>query len=205
MNIRDITKDAILDAATQLFAAQGFDGASIRMITAAAGTNLGAITYHFGTKDALFEAVIARSVEPLVKRIGVLAGRSDAPLARLEEATRTLFDLLSTHPELPRLLVHVLAGDRPIPMAARALLERNHGVVSRIITEGQQDGSIRSGDPRLLALGVAALPIWLTLMRRPLSAAIGIDPEQPETRAALLEMAVSLVRAGFAAQPESSA
>lgn len=50
----------ILDAAEALFAAQGFDGTSMRVITSRAGVNLAAINYHFGSKQGLFEAVFHR-------------------------------------------------------------------------------------------------------------------------------------------------
>lgn len=51
---------AILDAAEAVFAASGFDGASIREIATRAGVAQALIHYHFQTKDKLFEAVISR-------------------------------------------------------------------------------------------------------------------------------------------------
>lgn len=59
------TKERILDAAERLFADKGFDATSMRLITAAAGVNLAAVNYHFGSKAGLLEAVFRRRVEPL--------------------------------------------------------------------------------------------------------------------------------------------
>jgi AcrR family transcriptional regulator len=59
------TKQKILDAAEHLFARQGYHATSLRAITAAADVNLAAVNYHFGSKDALLEAVIIRRLEPL--------------------------------------------------------------------------------------------------------------------------------------------
>lgn len=59
------TKTRILDAAESLFVAGGFESLSMRQITSAAGVNLAAVNYHFGSKDALIEAVLARQLEPL--------------------------------------------------------------------------------------------------------------------------------------------
>jgi len=59
------TRSAILDAAEQLFAQNGVEGTSVRQIIAAAGVNLGAINYHFGTKDRLALEVFARRLEPV--------------------------------------------------------------------------------------------------------------------------------------------
>ena len=59
------TKEIILNAAEQLYADKGFAATSLRAITKAAGVNTAAIHYHFGPKEALIEAVIARRVEPV--------------------------------------------------------------------------------------------------------------------------------------------
>jgi len=61
------TKVRILDAAERLFAEQGLD-VSIRAITDEAGVNLAAVNYHFQSKVALVDAVIARRFEPVTKR-----------------------------------------------------------------------------------------------------------------------------------------
>jgi AcrR family transcriptional regulator len=59
------TKTRILDAAESLFVNGGFDSMSMRQITSAAGVNLAAVNYHFGTKDALIHAVLSRRLDPL--------------------------------------------------------------------------------------------------------------------------------------------
>ena len=59
------TKTRILDAAEALFIDGGFDSLSMRQITTSASVNLAAVNYHFGSKDALIEAVLARQLDPL--------------------------------------------------------------------------------------------------------------------------------------------
>ena len=54
------TRDAILDTAEQLFAERGHENTSMRQITGAAGVNLAAVNYHFGSKEALVQAVLKR-------------------------------------------------------------------------------------------------------------------------------------------------
>ena len=53
------TRDAILDAATALFAERGYEGASMRTIAAAAGVDPALIRHFFDDKDTLFATVIA--------------------------------------------------------------------------------------------------------------------------------------------------
>ena len=86
------TKVRILDAAERLFAEQGLD-VSIRSITDEAGVNLAAVNYHFQSKEALVDAVIARRFEPVTKqrfemldRVEAQAGGGSLPLEQVLEA-----------------------------------------------------------------------------------------------------------------------
>ena len=55
----------ILEAAEELFMQHGFEGTSMRLLTAKAEANLAAVNYHFGSKDALVEAVFRRRLDPM--------------------------------------------------------------------------------------------------------------------------------------------
>lgn len=59
------TRQRLLDAAEHLFATTGIAETSLRAITAEAGANLASVNYHFGSKEALFQAVIARRLGPI--------------------------------------------------------------------------------------------------------------------------------------------
>ena len=59
------TKDRILDAAESLFMEHGYEATSLRSITGAAGVNLAAVNYHFGSKEELFQAVLTRRLDPM--------------------------------------------------------------------------------------------------------------------------------------------
>jgi AcrR family transcriptional regulator len=79
------TRTRILDAAEELFMQHGFGGTSMRLLTSRAGVNLAAVNYHFGSKDALIEAVFRRRLDPMnAARIAALdeleaAGKALAP------------------------------------------------------------------------------------------------------------------------------
>lgn len=67
------TKLRILGAAEKLFASDGYYATSLRGITAEARVNLAAVNYHYGSKEALLEAVIERRLTPLNElRLGQL-------------------------------------------------------------------------------------------------------------------------------------
>src|SRR5260221_7638588 len=59
------TRTRILNAAEELFMQHGFEGTSMRLLTTKAGVNLAAVNYHFGSKDALIEAVVQPRLDPL--------------------------------------------------------------------------------------------------------------------------------------------
>jgi AcrR family transcriptional regulator len=59
------TRTAILETATRLFATRGFEATSLRAITAQAGANLGAVNYHFTSKDGLIIEVLRRMFQPV--------------------------------------------------------------------------------------------------------------------------------------------
>jgi AcrR family transcriptional regulator len=65
MDARQDTRDRLLDAAERLFLEHGYDGTSSRMITAGADANLAAVNYHFGGKEGLFQAMLARRLDSL--------------------------------------------------------------------------------------------------------------------------------------------
>jgi AcrR family transcriptional regulator len=87
------TKTRILDAAECLFAERGYDATSLRAITAKAGVNLAAVNYHFRSKEALLQAVLARRLQPLSRlRLELLdsfeteAGDGPVPLEKILRA-----------------------------------------------------------------------------------------------------------------------
>ena len=86
MNATPSTRDRILAAAETLFAQRGFDGASLRQLTTAAGVNLAAVNYHFGSKEKLVEEVFRRRLDTLnADRLTALAQLGDNHPGTLEE------------------------------------------------------------------------------------------------------------------------
>lgn len=57
------TREAILDAAEGAFARHGFDGVPMRQVAELSGQALGVLTYHFASKEKLFETVVSRRAQ----------------------------------------------------------------------------------------------------------------------------------------------
>ena len=135
------TKDRLLDAAEALFMEHGFEATSLRLITAAAGANLAAANYHFGSKEALFQAVLTRRLDPMnLERLELLdrfEGQSaPAPLgcdrilaALLIPALRLARDRARGGNNFLRLLGRAYAD--PAPFIRRFLSEQYAQMITR--------------------------------------------------------------------------
>ena len=158
------TTERLLAAGRRLFARGGFEGTSIRALTSEAGANLGAVTYHFDTKEGLYHSVLERVLGPVRERI---RGLSELPVPahrRLELFVEGMFQHLRDNPDLPRFFVQeIVLGDDPSPQILETV-RTVVGSLARIVGEGQDEGSIVSGDPVLMALSLLSQPIYLSLM-----------------------------------------
>lgn len=84
------TSLSIIDAAERLFAERGYDGASVRDIAKAAGAQIASVSFHHGSKEALFQRVVERRASELSQmRLDALAA------AKARNETLTLKTVLS--------------------------------------------------------------------------------------------------------------
>jgi len=113
------TKPRLLAAATQLFAERGFRGTTIRDIAERAGVNVAAGNYHFGSKKALYLAVLraqfTRIRAELVRRG---ASRPESELRRLSR--RELEAMLAAR---ARVMLDLMIGPPPSLHATLMLRE----------------------------------------------------------------------------------
>lgn len=101
------TKARILEAAEEIFATSGFEGASTREIAARAGVNISSLHYHWESKETLYFAVFQNIYDRLLEitRTTVLpAARREGGLAVHEGSIGRLFDYFLANPNVPRLL-----------------------------------------------------------------------------------------------------
>lgn len=114
------TRTRLLEAATRLFTERGFGKVTIRDISAAAGTNLAAVSYHFRDKAGLYEEVLSlglRFAQELNTET-MLPREGHPPEERLRHYVRQYLPRI-IHPErrgsIYRLLRHEMTD--PTPMA----------------------------------------------------------------------------------------
>src|SRR4051812_3945309 len=94
--IREVSsRDAILDAATDLISRLGYAAASISKISTACGLPASSIYWHFGSKDGIYLAVLERTKQYLVRAMpdpAIPGATVDERLTRFLDALRTVFE-----------------------------------------------------------------------------------------------------------------
>jgi AcrR family transcriptional regulator len=94
-----VTRNKIIRAAARIFAQHGYEGASIRNIVAKADVNQAAISYHFGSKEGLYRAVLQMALQAL-QQADVSTATAPAKLSR--EAALRAFIRRQLRPMLAR-------------------------------------------------------------------------------------------------------
>jgi AcrR family transcriptional regulator len=89
----DKTRIRIIEAAEELFADAGYEGASLRKIMANAGVSISLINYHFGNKEGLLRAIFEHKAAPLNKQRHdlILAAERANPIPNLDDLLRGYF------------------------------------------------------------------------------------------------------------------
>jgi len=145
------TSRRILDAATEEFAERGIAGARIDRIIVAARTNKAQLYGYFGSKDSLFDAVIADCID---------RSTSDVPFDADDMAgwAVRVYDGNLRSPDLVRLLAWARLERRP---AGFILTGFNPEQKIAAVARAQAAGRLRPGDPvELLTLVVGMASAW---------------------------------------------
>ncbi len=139
------TKTRILDSAEVLFAERGVEATSLRAVTTKAESNLAAVHYHFGSKEALIAAVVGRRLSPVneerLRELEKLNEKSSKP-ASLEKLLEAYF----------KPAISTLDNSEQGPLLAK--------MMSRLFWES-------GGETRQLIVEQIKSISWMTLIRDP--------------------------------------
>lgn len=168
---------ALLERAETVLAASGADGLTLRGLARELGVSHAAPARHFRDRQALLDALAVSGFTTLNDRLRT-AARSAGPVgARLAALGRAYVDFAVGHTALLDLMFTAKHADDP-SAELRDLGHESLLTVARLITEGQQAGDVRPGDPVRLAQvafsavhGLATLAVASLLDDTPLSEA----------------------------------
>ncbi len=176
MNERENMRDRIKQAAAEVFAERGFDGARMQEIADCAGANKAMIYYYFDSKEALFTAIFTESFTTILQLFNsVFQVEAIDPKVVIPQLVHHHLDFLDRHPELPRMIIREIQSGNPVvEKLVRASFSRLSGQLHILRDEmavGIRKGRIRDVDPLQTVLNLVALNIFIFVARPILTAA----------------------------------
>jgi AcrR family transcriptional regulator len=91
-------RDLILDAAKQVFAEEGLEGASLRAIAVRAGYTPAALYFHFDSKEAIYAELLNASLASLGSAVDEAVAQAKTPQQKLKAAAMSFFRFYAENP-----------------------------------------------------------------------------------------------------------
>jgi AcrR family transcriptional regulator len=201
--MNDDTRDRLIAEARRLFADHGFHRASVRAITRAARANLGAVTYHFGSKERLRLEVLGRMAAGLADRITAAAASALPAPARLSAVVHAFFEFFHDDPDAPRIMLQVLAGGGPPPAPVLVQQRRVLEAISGIVRAGVAARELRDVEPFFVAFSIFSQCVWFAVVRPQLAVISALPLGAAELTAALERHITDIVTRALAPAPEA--
>ncbi|MEM8535875.1 MAG: TetR/AcrR family transcriptional regulator [Chloroflexota bacterium] len=193
------SREAILQAAEQLFAQKGYESTSLQEIGTLAGVSRGTPGYFFGSKEQLYQSVLDRilkaehdAAEQVHER---LMSSGAAPVDIITEVIRSHIDFLVARPTFLQLLTREALSNFAQPQSTTTLEVIQAGRM--LLTHELERADIHHVDPDMLLLSVVAL-CWMPLTHREtLLKPLAMDVDDPAFIERLKEHVVSLLLHGI--------
>lgn len=151
------SREPILDSATEVFMEYGFSGARVDEIARRARANKAMIYYHFGSKQALYRAVLLRLLRDLLDEVQRLKSTEAAPGEKLKAAYTRMAHHFESKRALPHVLLReILAGGIGMDAEASRALASIFGFVAETLREGVEKGLFRPVHPLVFHLSMLA-------------------------------------------------
>jgi AcrR family transcriptional regulator len=176
---RDV-RARLIDTAEKLFTTRGYAETSLRSIAERTGVNTALVSYHFGGKLGLLEAVFERALEPLAEALKATAAEGRA-------SPEDLLDLLdhmgAEHPNmLPLLLREALLPTGALhEVFIERFAPRLGGLFPSLLAGEKAAGGLHEAvDPQALSILVLAMGIFPHVAAPLARRVLGIDPDRDD-------------------------
>jgi TetR/AcrR family transcriptional regulator len=143
-----VSPDRILAAAAGEFAARGFAGARVDRIARRARVNKAMLYYHFGSKQALYDALLRRTFAEAAARVGAIAAADLSPADKIDQVIEGIAAFVKEHEHFPAIMLREVAeGGAHLDAATLAELAAVPRAVGEIVQEGVRRRLFRPVDP----------------------------------------------------------
>ncbi len=151
--------EKLLDAARELFGEQGYDATSIAEIGVQAGIAKSVLYHHFGSKAALYRAVIQADGKALVEAVAVAVPPPGGAGERLRPGLDAYLRFLSEHPATWRLMLRDPPRDPGLRRAHEATVREVGATLRGLLAHpGKAKGKPQLVD--LVALAIRVYAAW---------------------------------------------
>src|SRR4051812_32626018 len=133
----------IISTAERLFSTQGFDGTSVRDIADEAGVNIAMISYYFGSKEKLMEALFERRSTDINLRVENLLQDSQLdPFEKMSNLLEGYIDrVMQKQPFFKIMMCEQVINKNPVIIQLiKDSKKRNAEAISKLIKDGQAKG-----------------------------------------------------------------
>ncbi|HEX8677825.1 MAG TPA: TetR family transcriptional regulator [Segetibacter sp.] len=147
----------ILSAAEHLFSIKGFDGTSVRDIADDAGVNIAMISYYFGSKEKLMEALFEqRTTNIKVKVESLLRDDKSTPFEKVELLAEDIITRIINKQQFFKIMMcEQVINKNPVIMdLIYDLKKKNLEEFSKLIRDGQQSGAFKKNIDVLLLMNI---------------------------------------------------
>ncbi|AIP34940.1 bacterial regulatory s, tetR family protein [Paraburkholderia xenovorans LB400] len=149
-----IDPDALLRSARQVFARQGFEATSVREIARDAGVDPSLMAHHFGSKEALWTAVveqIAHQAVPMIEATRKLRMLRVTARGRVERALVILVERVFEEPDIGLFFSTAATekGER-LDVLIERLVRPYHDVFAPLLAAGMDSGELAQNDPEVM-------------------------------------------------------
>ena len=157
----------IIETAERLFAERGFDGTSVRDIADEAGVNVAMISYYFGSKEKMMEALFELRVGSVKIRVeSLIKDQSLSPLEKVNMLIDEHIDRVMQKQCFHKIMMGVVATNKnpAILKAANSVKIRNAEVVTELIKDGQKKGVFKKKIDVILMMNTMVGTVSQTMM-----------------------------------------
>lgn len=193
----EATRQAILEAAEQIFANVGFDAARLEDVALAVGIKRPSIIYYFPTKQDLYDAVESDIFEAMHHMADEKMAAASAPLARLLALLDAWLDFQIARPTASRIILRLVADSTPRHGNPTQFSHSAISDMERVIADGIKAGAFRPLPAMHLVNAVASSALFYVCNSSQFGADRLYDPAEParlaEFRALLHLMAKTAV------------
>jgi AcrR family transcriptional regulator len=132
----------ILQVTEKLFAEKGFDGTSIRDIAKQANINIAMVSYYFGSKEKMLEALIYSRISDMKLQLESLFKEAISPVEKINKLIELYIHRINKNKGIYQILHFELTSKkREIDLKSFAEVKKqNFEIIKKIIVEGQEKG-----------------------------------------------------------------